>query len=66
MWENLFYRNNIVDIMSFEDAVELVSLTDLPMETFEEYLWSKYGRRYLGEESLDRINVLLSSLSLYS
>ncbi|XP_017248678.1 probable RNA-dependent RNA polymerase 5 isoform X1 [Daucus carota subsp. sativus] len=49
-------RNNIVDIMSFEDAVELVSLTDLPMETFEEYLWSKYGRRYLGEESLDRIN----------
>ncbi|KAL8149189.1 putative RNA-dependent RNA polymerase 5 isoform X2 [Apium graveolens] len=49
-------RNKIVDIMSINDAVDLVRLIDLPMETFEEYIWSKYGRRYLGEDSPDRIN----------
>lgn len=50
--------------MSVNDAVELVRLIDLPMETFEDYIWSKYGRRYLGEDSPDRINVTF--LPLYS
>lgn len=50
--------------MSVNEAVELVRLNNLPMETFEEYIWSNYGRRYLEEDSPDRINVFF--LSLYS
>ncbi|XP_017249058.1 probable RNA-dependent RNA polymerase 5 [Daucus carota subsp. sativus] len=51
---NYIGRKKLEDLVSVEDAYQILEMKDEPMEKFESYVWNKYGCLLVGNELPDR------------